>query len=425
MNILLVQPYSHDVSYDDATIYQQILTIIDHNEVDLVVFPERFGYADNLEDAATTVKTIGDGLQKPVAVGLTFTDGTEEAYYYNPINDSRYPQDTLHKTYIKHSSAERVFFDDLYSEEFLTQLYEPIILKGQKIQIILGEDVHYPLLTEKMSKHGMDILINMARNTIRPSKQYHVLQGRSIEMNGLALCTMADNPNNLYTLQPLAFHNGKQLQPSYVLKVQHQYSIFQTASFQTLPSRPHTYDSHTYDALIIGTKSGDLCLNGTSTLPIIDRYKHSYRICKNHHIIHTHFENITALYDRTYIFKQPRHQGDQHVFIYYADDKILEQAIHLAKLRALENNVAVVIATTDRLIGVTLNHLGDAQLVEGEQIGFNIKYANGFDSTYQDDIQSSKGLNRCYQQQYETLIQHKPRKSLTLSKKFTKFLFSY
>ncbi|WP_010290021.1 hypothetical protein [Kurthia massiliensis] len=95
MNILLVQPYSHDVSYDDASIYQQLLTIIDHNDVD---FPEGFGYAEHLEDAATTVKTIGDGLQKPVAIGLTFADGTEEAYYYNPLHDSRYPKDTLHKS---------------------------------------------------------------------------------------------------------------------------------------------------------------------------------------------------------------------------------------------------------------------------------------------------------------------------------------
>lgn len=424
MNILLVQPYSHDVSYDDASIYQQLLTIIDHNDVDLIVFPEGFGYAEHLEDAATTVKTIGDGLQKPVAIGLTFADGTEEAYYYNPLHDTRYPKDTLHKTYIKHSSAKRVFFDDLYSEEFLAQLYEPIILNGQKIQIVLGEDIHYPLLTEKLSRHGMDVLITMARNTTRPSKQHDMLQGRSIEMNGLVLCTMTDNPNHVYTLQPLAYHNGKQLQPSYVLKDKHQYTIFQTSSFQTLPSRPYAYASRTYDALTIGTTTGDICLNGTSTLPIIDRFKHSYRFRKHQHVIHTHFANITALYDRTYIFKQPRHQGDQHVFVYYADNKMVDKAITLAKLRALENNVAIVIATNEQLIGVALNRFGDAQLFEGATIGFNLKYMDGFDSIYEEDLHASKGLNRCFQQQYEHLIQHKSQKNFTFSKKLTKVLFS-
>lgn len=403
MNILLVQPYGEVTSFDYATIYSDILKVLEERHVELVVFPEAFGYVENYEDALTTVKTIGDGLNTPIVIGLSFADGTEEAYYYNPIDDPRYPNDTLHKTYVKHSSAERVFFDDLYSEEFIEQQYAPIILKGQKIQIVLGEDAHYPLLVETLARQGMHTLITLTRNTVRTSKLQDFLQGRSMELNGATLCTMSDDPNNHHTLAPIAYRNGQLLTPMYKHTNKHHYVIYNTSTFQTLPTTSPC-SKRIYEDLVIAKSGGDISVHGHTTLPIIDQFEHSYRLLKDGQIIHTHFASSSALYDRTYIFKEPRQNGDHELFIYEAAYIEYDEAVALAKLRALENRVAVIIAMKDQLIGAKVNRFGDAQLFTGEEIGLNLQYMFGFDSVYEPDIESSNGLNLCFKKYYEALV---------------------
>lgn len=403
MNILLVQPYGEATMFDYATIYSDILKVIEERHVELIVFPEAFGYVANYEDALDTIKTIGDGLNTPIAIGLSFADGTEEAYYYNPLNDPRYPNDTLYKMYIKHTSAQRVFFDDLYSEEFIEQQYAPIELKGQKIQLVVGEDAHYPLLIETLAQQGMHTLITLTRNNIRPTKLQDFLQGRSMELNGAVLCTMADDPNDNYTVAPVAYRNGQLLTPLYKQTTKHHYAIYNTSTFQTAPATLQ-YSKSVYDDLVIGYATGDIFINRQTTLPIIDQFPHSYRLLKDGNMIHAHFASIAALYDRTYIFKEPRRHGDHELFIYEADYIEYDEAVALAKLRALENRVAVVIVMKDQLIGAKVNRFSDAQLFVGKEIGFNLQYMLGVESVYETNIESSNGLNVCFKKYYEALV---------------------
>ena len=137
-------------------------------------------------------------------VGVSCDFGTEEAYFYNPTTKD----ETEWKLYAKHSSARMVAFDVDYDDENRYQLYKPIMLNGKKIQVCICHDMFYPLLMERLEQEGMDVLINLTGGNVNMPKWTNILKGRSIEMDGTVLCTMAYHSELSQKSDRITYHKG-------------------------------------------------------------------------------------------------------------------------------------------------------------------------------------------------------------------------
>ncbi|PLT33476.1 hypothetical protein CUU64_12930 [Bacillus sp. V5-8f] len=100
---------------------------MDISQLDLVVFPEAFIQLNNENDAWPTIEYIANYLDKPVLLGFSIPDGSERAYY---LNWEPNENETANKTFIKHSTAMRTFFDYDLTDEEIDNIYKPIVLNG-------------------------------------------------------------------------------------------------------------------------------------------------------------------------------------------------------------------------------------------------------------------------------------------------------
>ena len=76
----------------------------------------------------------------------------------------------------------------------------------------------------------------------------------------------------------------------------------------------------------------------------------------------------------------------------------------MARMRAIENRIALVIVTTAFTIGAKTNRYKGVQLFRSETIGFDLEHMAGFDSVYEKNINSANGFNLFYKEKYESLL---------------------
>ncbi|KAA0783645.1 hypothetical protein COM04_26490 [Bacillus wiedmannii] len=409
MKFLLVQPYYDGKNkYNYEKIYDKIIDITLEHPVDLVVFPEAFILGnEDVTECIEMTKRISTICNTPVLIGVSSDFGTEEAYFYNPTTE----EETEWKLYAKHSTAEKVAFEGEYDEECLQQLYTPIILNGKQIQVCICHDMFYPLLMERLEQEGMDILINLTGGNVKMSKWTNILKGRSIEMEGSVLCTMAYHSKLSQKSDRIAYHTGQRLQPIFTQgdgSKEHAFSIFDIEQHSFITDDDPYYSDKEYTEFTISKTKGDCILNNNgfdTELPLVKEYANSLSVQKGKERIHIHAYNIDELYDRTCVYRAPR-EGDSHeVFIYFCDEEIdQEKAITMLKLRVIENRIAAVIVAPNLMIGAKTNRYKDVQLFSGDTIGFDLQHMTGFDSVYEKAQSSNKGLNLKFKEDYEALI---------------------
>jgi len=416
MKVLLVQPYGDNGALKYHVIYKELENFIasSKTKVDLIVFPEAYEMIENdIEVAWKKVRDVAHRFDTPVLMGISTAFGTEEAYYFNPYGEDTNPDgDTMYKMYVKHSTSPAVFFD--FEEDPVLQqaVYMPIVLNGKLIQVCICHDMFYPLLMERLHIEGMDILINLTGGNVKISKWNALLKGRSLEISSTVLCTMGNRTSMGQKSDRIAFRDGHQLKPLYSTydgTQRNAYSIFDLERYEKEQQPTPFYSDKQYEQFTVGFENEDITFDEEgeiqTTLKEVEVLENSYRFEKNGEIIHFHFGGLYELYSRTYIYSEPRRENDHEVFFYSFEDKIpYDEAVAFAKLRAIENRVAVIICTDDYMIGAKTNRYKDVQLFHGESIGFDLQHMKGFDSVYEKNERSMNGINIVHKEKYEALI---------------------
>lgn len=164
-----------------------------------------------------------------------------------------------------------------------------------------------------------------------------------------------------------------------------------------------------YDQLTIGFKDEDIIFTEDGMIDFIideiERFDNSLRYQIGDEVVHVHIGMEQDLYDRTFVFREPRFEKEHHIFIYLLDEVIpYDEAIAFAKLRAIENRIAVVIKTPKYLIGAKTNRYKDVQLFKGKSFCFDLEHMYGFDSVYEKNKNSMNGINIVHKEKYEAII---------------------
>lgn len=413
MEILMVQPFE-DYHYNYQKLYDEVKNIIKRQQVDLVVFPEAFIQLNNDEDEWAIIEDIADCLNKPVLLGFSMPDGSEIAYY---LNLEPKEGETEDKFFIKHSTAIKTIYDFELTNEETEIIYAPIILNGQPIQVNICHDMFFPLVTERLEREGVDILINLTGGNVKMSKWCNILKGRSIELNSYVFCTMGNRIDMKQPSDRVGYYQGKKLQPSYTKgngEKEHAFSIFSTTKkLNYLEEMLPYYSDKVYDQFTVGlTKQSDVIVtlnSGTikSNLPMNKEEESSLNLKKGKENVQVHMVNYEDLIDRTYLYQLPQQEGVHQIIVYVTSEDVdLDTTIALLKLRVIENRVAAVVATPDILIGAKTNRYKDVQLFKStnNQIGFDLQHMYGTTSIYQKNENSSLGILLKHREKYERLI---------------------
>jgi len=412
MNILLVQPYE-DYKFIYQKLYEQILKIINKHNVDLVVFPEAFIEVKDNKEARDIVEDIADFLYKPVLCGMSYADGTERALYFNCTPSDGETSDSI---FIKHSTAKRVAFDLGIQELEDLKVYNPILLNGQRIQTYICHDMFFPLITERLEEEEIDILINLTGGNVKMSKWCNVLKGRSIELDSFVLCTMANRKGEKQPSDRIAFHGGEKLTANFKQGSglrSHAFSIFSTTQpIQEIEADETIYSDKQYQQFTVGFDETSDCtidreeMGVYSRLPIAEEYEGSLCVVKDKETIHVHIADYEEIFERTYLYNEPRSEGEHHIIIYLTDKPINEkEAIAMLKLRVIENRIGCIVVGKEYLIGAKTNRYKDVQLFKStdNKIGFELQFMQGIDSIFQKSVSTTQGIPLNFKEDYLAL----------------------
>ncbi|MBB5181106.1 putative amidohydrolase [Planomicrobium koreense] len=414
MNILLVQPYNN-YKYDYQKLYDQVLKIIEKKLVDLVVFPENFIDRVSENEAWEIVEGLAEFLDTPVICGISFADGTERALY---VNWAPAEGETVDSVFIKHSSAEKLVFELEKDELEDPELYEPILLNGQRIQVYICHDMFFPLVTEKLEQEGLDILINLTGGNVKMSKWCNVLKGRSIELDTTVLCTMANRPDMKQPSDRISFKSGERLKANYKLgngEKTHAFSLFSTDDpVIEEVTVEHLYSDKQYTQFTVGLDEDADCTIDldkweiySSKLLDAGEEETSLHLTKNGESIHVHVANYEELFDRTYFYKQSKAEEGHHLVIYLSYGPINEEeAIALMKLRAIENRIGCIVVADNLFVAAKTNRYKDIQLFKAtdNKIGFDLQFMQGINGLFQNSASSKQGIPVRFKEQYLSLL---------------------
>jgi len=415
MNILLVQPYEN-YKYSYQKLYDQVLKIIEKKPVDLVVFPEGFDGGVSENEAWSIVENVAKFLDTPVICGITFIDGTERALY---VNWTPSEEETVDSVFIKHSTAEKVVFELEIDEMENPELYEPILLKGQRIQVYICHDMFFPLVTEKLEQEGLDILINLTGGNVKMSKWCNVLKGRSIELDTTVLCTMANRTHMKQPSDRIGFKSGERLKANYKLgngEKTHAFSLFSTdyplVEQETIEL---SYSDKHYTQFTVGLSEEADCTIDLRKLEVhssklfnVGEEETSLHLMKNGESVHVHVASYDDLFDRTYFYNQSEAEEGHHIVVYLSDELVNEEeAIAMLKLRAIENRIGCIVVAENLFVAAKTNRYKDIQLFKptDNKIGFDLQFMQGINSLFQNSTSSKQGIPMRFKQQYLSLLQ--------------------
>lgn len=223
MNILLVQPFETD-HYSYKTLFDQVLSIKEQQQVDLVVFPEGFSTVENEDEGWDFVRYTSALLKTPVICGLSYYDGRERAVYVNAVLASG---ETAHAIFVKQPIAEKLTFEMDRDLANGAKPYESILLNGHRIQVHMGHEVFSPV--ETIEQEGVDILINLTSSDVRKAEWCNVLKEQSVKLDAIVLCTMVNRANKNQPSGYIGFKSGERLKANYKLvngEMAHAFSLY-------------------------------------------------------------------------------------------------------------------------------------------------------------------------------------------------------
>ncbi|MGN0473501.1 MAG: nitrilase-related carbon-nitrogen hydrolase [Acutalibacteraceae bacterium] len=131
-------------------------------------------------------------LGKEVGCAIVFSglekDGALFSVFANPFACA---DETDCKLYVKHTATDCSAFNfGSYSDEWIHELFDPIVLNGKKIGLTICYDCNHAAFSRMWGKRGIDILINSTGGNVDYYKWYRYNKVRAIENNCMNFCTM-------------------------------------------------------------------------------------------------------------------------------------------------------------------------------------------------------------------------------------------
>jgi hypothetical protein len=405
LNICLFLPYyklwnsSKEKNAYFKKISSRLNEFIEKFDVGLIVFPEEFGHANNINDAVDVINEWDYKI--PVLSGFSVDSNKGEwAVYYNPAPKKH---ESKVKYYCKHSTAGELAFDLPDYRKIQNDLFSPILLNGHQIQANICHDIFFPLITEKMEKSGMDVLINLTGGNVQLSKWHNVFQGRSLETDIPVFCTM-----NYFSLkesgnsEAFGFYNGQKLLPNEkVGSIENEEAEFVMFSLSGLKSDQDfvpvsNLSKNVYKDFRIGLDTEAACnvsLIVKKDVPFCidikskketNLYKDWYlQMSKKIGMIGLNYNDL-KLRSKLFEFEYPK--GIENYFvIYYSKDKVdVEKTISLMKLRAIEARIGAICLAPNLKVLIKTNNYKNIQMFKpvNDVIGTNLQNLGGINSIY-------------------------------------------
>lgn len=184
LRVALVVP-DYRYRWDDSRRFQLegLRKMCREGEIDLVVFPE--SYEDG---SAESVEAWADDLGVAVLVGVAHEDGFQLAAYRNPRPE---PGETAAHLYVKHSTAARLAYDWPGYRGASDPMFDPIVLRGERIGVLICHDMFFGLPLHHESARGATMFVDISGGDVNEAKWTNVVRGRSVELRAPFLCTMA------------------------------------------------------------------------------------------------------------------------------------------------------------------------------------------------------------------------------------------
>lgn len=137
---------------------------------DLLVFPENVYTpyneflssvdilnGDDYEDVLSCLYEFCSELGHAAVFNATDASGFCYSIFVNPM---AHKGETFNKLYIKHTKAPLTCFDLEDYDKCIAEIFEPIIYRGRKIALSIGEDIFLPNIFAQYAKNGADLVIN-------------------------------------------------------------------------------------------------------------------------------------------------------------------------------------------------------------------------------------------------------------------------
>jgi predicted amidohydrolase len=352
-------------AYDEATVRKWIAK----GDVDLVVFPEgtfevtasRDTLADAREVATETARNLALDLGAPTLAGLTVLGlapgglDLQAAAYSNP-RPAR--GETTSHFYAKHSTARVLPYeiDDYPAER--EAMFQPIALRGSKVGVLICHDQFFGLVGEKLARAGADAFIDLTGSDVVRSKWRNVIAGRSLERGVGYLCTMTRNLGSESSNVAFAvgMRSGCELRP--VRKSTHatrgDVVLYDMQGTVEALDAQQNYSPQVYDELTIALapsrSPADLQIGPSGIDAMFTGREGAWdELTKHGKRIGVLTLPATELRDPMCIHRHELHgtSFDAHVVCFVGPKDVVsnDEAIVLARLRAIEHRMAVVLCT--------------------------------------------------------------------------------
>jgi hypothetical protein len=372
-------------------------------QIDLAVFPEAYAV-----ESRERIQGIADDCAKTLGVaslvGVETTDGFETAVYRNPAPVAG---ETGAHVYVKHSTAERLAFEWPDYRRTGEGMFTPIVLKGRRLSVQICHDMYFGLLGQRMRTAGADTFIDLTGGGVNLRKWTNVIQGRSLELSAPFLCTMAKRRSDSGgASQAVAFHSGERLKAA-VENVGPKgfggYLVYDVpASMPSDDDDPagddQAFTNKRYEDITIAVdsaKNADIRItSGTVRVgkQVVSGGWHS--IEKDVGRVGIMAMSLDDLSDGLALYRRipERAAYDHHVVAYCAAKSTdrFDNLLALAKLRAIEHRIAVVVAAGDHRAVLKTNRYKNIQRFQevAGLFGLNAEFLGGTWST----IGSTPGL---------------------------------
>ena len=386
--VLSIPSYSSNID----KLEKEIKEFLKKENIDLLIFPE--GYIKcNFNQALDKVKKLSKKFNTAVLSGVETDEGYQIAIFYNP-----HPQkgETKRHIYIKHSSANKLAYEYPNYQGKGDKMFDPIIIKGKKLGVMICHDMFFPLVPHNMVKRGSEILIDLTGGNVNFQKWKNVIKGRSIENRRIFLCTMGYNPQGKQRSFCFAYENGKVI-PLLVFKNGKMQRII---NFRDLPLPPFfcllsipseelieeneklNYTGKTYSeitvSLLTGKKADIKIIRTNSEFYLLLKGK-KINLNKNNWVkigdiglLSFPLKNImdSILILRKILKLQNKgEEANHYIVFYYGKADLTEWEIFsLAKLRAIENRVGIIVLSEDIKLVLKTTKYKNIQVV-GEKEG--------------------------------------------------------
>jgi len=380
-------------------------------QIDLIVYPEYFGGRYTFNNAVDNIRTYAEEFKTPVLSGCSILGEVIDknfiaAVYVNP---DPMPGETDNHLYLKHSSADRLAYQWPGYAGNDDPMFKPVKLGGFKFGVMICHDQFFGLVTARCADLGAQGLFDLTGDNVQLKKWTDVIQGRSIEINGPFFCTMA---SNLTTLKPkskakakaMAYDNGVELMPMSYARPDGTggFHIFEWTTER--PGGPiivhQGYSPKKYNDIRLSLgrdrncdisihyADGKLTLSGRKPLQKVGKW-HGFEVSGRAGVLSLPVEDIYRT-RKLYKLRPPSGSFAHHIVVYHKQKTPVDQdrILAMAKLRAIEHRVAVVILAGDMREVIKTDRYKHIQRIQAQNniFGLNASNMGGTYSTYRSAI---------------------------------------